>query len=291
MIWDGGHNVQQLVMAKRRKPKRGKSGRGRQTQRVRHAAHPLKDLLTKTARASSAAGYTANFVVTAIATLVTPLVGYMINSPKAAIISAAIGITALVWLAAAAMIRRVPAELPAVTVSPTSINLRPTFRDSAPASGMKITSELLVQNNTDKTYYQVYLKLLIDSPDIEPEQIGVSFPTLGGRLVVARPGTPVEKVSHVAHGIYGHDGEGRKALYIYLHKLQPRETVPVVVTSDADNAREASRAHTVEVSVRDFQTTPPDLAVGAGSGKMTIRGPDKIEIRILGIFEQTATGQ
>lgn len=229
--------------------------------------------------------------MTAIATLVTPLVSYMINSPKAAIISAAIGITALVWLGAAAMIRRLPAELPAVTVSPTFINLRPTFQDAAPVASLKATSELLVQNNTDRTYYQVYLKLLIDSPDIEPEQVGVSFPTLGGRLVVAHPGTPAENFSYVAHGIYGHDGEGRKALYIYLNKLQPRETVPIVITSDMDNARDASRDHKAEVSVRDFQTKPPDLAVGASSGKITIRGPDKIEIRILGFFDQTASGK
>lgn len=139
-------------MGKRKKLRKGKSGGGRQTQRAQHAAPSWKDLLTKTTRASSSAGYTANFVVTAIATLVTPLVSYMINSPKAAIISAAIGITALVWLGVAAMIKRLPAELPAVTVSPTSINLRPTFRDTAPVAGLKATSELLVQNNTDRTY-------------------------------------------------------------------------------------------------------------------------------------------
>lgn len=275
-------------MGKRKKPRQVKNGIRRRTQRARHAEPFWKTLFIKTNQASSAAGYTANLVVTAIATLVTPLVSYMINSPKVAIISAAIGITALVWLAAAAMIKQLPA---AVTVSPTSINLRPTFQDSAPGAGLKATTELLVQNNTDQTYYQVYLKLLIDSPDIEPEQIGVSFPTLGGRLVVAHPGTPVVNFSHFAHGIYGHDGEGRKALYIYLNKLKPRETLPIVITSDMDNARDASSEHRAEVSVRDFQTKPPDLAVDGGRGKITIRGPDKIEIRILGFFDQTAPAQ
>jgi hypothetical protein len=76
-----------------------------------------------------------------------------------------------------------------------------------------------------------------------------------------------------------------------LNKLKPRETLPIVITSDMDNARDASREHRAEVSVRDFQTRPPDLAVNGGSGKIVIRGPDKIEIRILGFFDQTASGQ
>lgn len=93
------------------------------------------------------------------------------------------------------------------------------------------------------------------------------------------------------HNLYGHDGEGRTALYIYLNKLKPRETLPIVITSDMDSARDASRDHRAEVSVRDFQTKPADLAVTGNSGKITIRGPDKIEIRNLGAFDQTASGQ
>lgn len=56
----------------------------------------------------SSGGWVANLVIGIILLLVTPVINSAMNSPKAAIVSAAIGLTILIWVVAAALIRSVP---------------------------------------------------------------------------------------------------------------------------------------------------------------------------------------
>jgi len=65
-------------------------------------------------------GWTANFVVGIIIVLVTPAIGVTLQRPKLAIISAAVGITAAVWIVAAVLLTSLRSSLSRPLVSDPS---------------------------------------------------------------------------------------------------------------------------------------------------------------------------
>jgi lipoprotein NlpI len=79
-------------------------------------------------------GWIANFVVGVVLLLVTPLLNGIMQHPRIAILSAASGLTIIIWVVALAMIRSLPGT-PAIgtaqTVTPPQPNITPAAQDEA----------------------------------------------------------------------------------------------------------------------------------------------------------------
>src|SRR5262245_21305483 len=93
-----------------------------------------KVILRCTVQRLMSGGWIANFVVGVVLLLVTPLLNGIMQHPRIAILSAASGLTIIIWVVALAMIRSLPGT-PAIgttqTMTPPQPNITPAAQDEA----------------------------------------------------------------------------------------------------------------------------------------------------------------
>jgi hypothetical protein len=85
--------------------------------------------------------------------------------------------------------------------------------------------------------------------------------------------------------MYAIDKDGRKALFLYVNKLAPRQVLPIVLSSSLRNATPKSKSHMATVTVKDFRTEPAELAFNPTKGSISLIGPETMSVRSVGLLE------
>jgi len=130
-----------------------------------------------------------------------------------------------------------------VSVSPGSVTLF--------IRGEKVRFK--VYNETKEVYYQVWIKITIDMPNILPEHVGIEM--VNPKTEVTGTAGPVA-VSGDIMGIDGTDQAGKKAVCILLGSLDPHEVCTFLLTNNLPQEIAKATPLRLNMSVWGFSTTP-----------------------------------
>ena len=144
-----------------------------------------------------------------------------------------------------------------IVISPNSVNLgRGTWKNE---------SILSLYNKTDKTYYQIWVKLIIDSNLINPSDIHITCNTCQNLRIIEFNGNAI---SGDLFTILGKDMQGNKVAYIYVAELNSNQTKNLEVKNSY--AGELQGTNMLNIFVKKFSIEPSlfgkDSNGGAGFG-------------------------
>jgi len=130
-----------------------------------------------------------------------------------------------------------------IVVSPNSVNL---------GSGTwKNESILSLHNKTDKTYYQIWIKIIIDSNLVNPTDIHITCNTCQNLRIIEFNGNAI---SGDLFTILGRDMQGNKVAYIYVAELSSNQTKNLEFKNSY--AGELQGTNILNISVKKFSNEP-----------------------------------
>lgn len=162
-----------------------------------------------------------------------------------------------------------------ISVSPETISW---------ATGNWATRSLFkVYNRTDEVYFQIWIKLTIEEPTIPSESIWIDLPKTEDKLDMEfgafRISGDIVRFDCV-------DQKGYNAVFLLLASLNPKETLPFILT-DAGSASATLQFPTkISIKVSDFSKEPPKMMSRSTShGKeagISFRPPEKLKLQAVG---------
>jgi len=159
-----------------------------------------------------------------------------------------------------------------ISVTPSEINLNPLSEHSQ----LKVNSDLTVYNHTDDWYYQIWLKIVIDSPVITTKQITLYLrPSLNGKEWV---GNDPPLVSTKVLCFRGLDKDHQKAFLCFIRDLNPKEKYPLKLMSDCPEKLQETQIHKALISIVGFKTEPAQIFEGQGEGAIKYTWPEAFTI-------------
>ncbi|HYX71956.1 MAG TPA: hypothetical protein VE732_04240 [Nitrososphaera sp.] len=164
-----------------------------------------------------------------------------------------------------------------ISVSPSEINLN-SFDEN---NQLKVKNYLNIYNRTDNWYYQIWFKILIDSPVITTEQIALNL----------SPSESIEQMKSEPSGMStkalcykGLDGDRHEAFLCFIRDLNPKETFTLTLMSDAPKKLLESQTHKALVSVVGFGTKPTQILEGNKKGSMNLVFPETFTVRGISVI-------
>lgn len=143
-------------------------------------------------------------------------------------IGLALGILLLGW-GLIAWVPLTPIKDP-IAVSPPEVKLTDLFDSHNHFRGY---SDLLVYNRGDDPYYQIWVKILIESEFLSADTIDLDFPTLEGRI---KDGDEPNSVMMSATCMGGQDKNSTKAFLCFIDSLAPKKSFHIKMTSNYNTA-------------------------------------------------------
>lgn len=116
-------------------------------------------------------------------------------------------------------------EIEPIAVSPSEAKLTSMFD---PSKRLRGHIDLAVYNRGDDPYYQIWVKIIIESEFLSAETIDVDFPTLEER---ARAGEEPRAVMVSASCLRGRDQDSKKAFLCVIDALNPKQLFQIKMTS------------------------------------------------------------
>jgi len=159
----------------------------------------------------------------------------------------------------------VPLPNDPISVSPGTISLG--------ARGWKTRSPFKVYNKTNEAYYQVWIKLAIDTPGILPQDIGIELARPKDELT-AKVG-PIT-VSGDIFRINGTDQVGNNAIFLWLASLDPGEVWTFVLTNNSPYESSTSTPPKVLIGVCGFTQEPAPMVQRGKQVALPFTPPENI---------------
>lgn len=159
-----------------------------------------------------------------------------------------------------------------VSVSPGTVDL---------GRGLwRATSLVKVYSRSDEPLYQIYVKLRLTSPDIPITSIALEGdPTES--LLRFKLG-PIE-LSADTYRINGTDESGHKALYLWLHYLDPRQVRTYLLrTTGAEGISEFER-HVAGIAIASFDREPPRVVTRENEVALPLCLPEGFWVSSMGL--------
>ncbi|HEY0404227.1 MAG TPA: hypothetical protein VGC89_00760 [Pyrinomonadaceae bacterium] len=159
-----------------------------------------------------------------------------------------------------------------ISVSPSEINLNSLSENNQ----LKVKSNLNVYNHTDNWYYQIWVKILIDSPVITTEQIVLNLnPSEATEQIKSEP----SGMSTKALCYRGLDKDRHEAFLCFIRELKPKDTFTFTLMSNAPEKPSESQTHKALLSIVDFKTEPAQILEGDKKGSMNQVFPESFTVR------------
>lgn len=161
-----------------------------------------------------------------------------------------------------------------ISVSPGTIILA--------AQSWRARSLFKVHNRTDQFYYQVWVKLTIDTVDIRTQDISIEPAKPKDEL-------PMEigpvKISGDIMRINGTDQTGNKAIFLLLASLNPREIWPFVLTNNSPYVPSASTQPKALIGICSFARKPAStLFQPRGKAAFSVKPPEPIKVESIALL-------
>ena len=134
------------------------------------------------------------------------------------------------FILSAALIQYLPKEKELIAVSPPEVKLTGLFDSHNHFRGY---TDLLVYNRGDDPYYQIWVKILIESEFLSADTIDLDFPTLEGRI---KDGDEPHAVMVGASCMGGKDKNSKKAFLCVIESLAPKKSFQIKMTSSYNTA-------------------------------------------------------
>lgn len=134
---------------------------------------------------------------------------------------------------------------------------------------------LKIYNKSDDPFYQIYVKFRLRSPDIPIQAIDITG-DLADPLLEFKIG-PVVLNAHT-YRLTGEDASGNKALYLWLHYLDPHQVRTYVVRVVGPDILSASEQHLAEISLASFEREPPRIREVQGGVALPLRLPENFRM-------------
>jgi hypothetical protein len=161
-------------------------------------------------------------------------------------------------------------------ISPKKINLKPLLTGGGTA--YKIQSTLILHSITEDVLYQVWIKLTIHSPSIEPKDLTFRLsdePTHSdGPLVI----------SHDSTIYYGRDAKGHKAILMFFKTLRPKATIPIELSNTYSGVFGEGQSYNATVEVVGFSTDPSQMLKGDKEIQSSFSPPENFTVTGLGVL-------
>ncbi|MGC2235624.1 MAG: hypothetical protein WA584_05660 [Pyrinomonadaceae bacterium] len=153
-----------------------------------------------------------------------------------------------------------------VSVSPGEINLNSSNKDNE----LKAKNYINVFNQTDSWYYQVWVKITMDSSVITAKDISINLPPLeNNEKIKSEP----SGVSTKALCYVGLDEEKRETFLCFIRELNPKETLTLTLLNDYHENLPELPAHKALVSIVGFNTEPAKILEGNQKGSLSVKFP------------------
>lgn len=168
----------------------------------------------------------------------------------------------------------VPLPKDPISVSPGTISLG--------TGKWKAHSLFKVYNRTNEIYYQVFVKLTIDTPEILTRNIGIKLAKPRDELSM-KVGPII--VSADIMRINGSDQAGNKAIFLWLASLNPAEVCTFVLTNYSPHAPSASTQPKALIGVCGFAQEPSStLAQPGKEAAFSFTPPENIKIESISLL-------
>lgn len=167
----------------------------------------------------------------------------------------------------------VPLPKDPISVSPGAINLG--------AAGWKAHATFKVHNRIDEIFYQVWVKLTIDTPEIPTQDISIKFPK-------PRDEHPVEvgsiTMSADIFRIDCTDQAENKAIFLNLASLNPREVWTFLLTNNSSYVPPASTQPKAFIGICSFEREPAPTLIQPGKMALQFRPPENIKVSSISLL-------
>lgn len=160
-------------------------------------------------------------------------------------------------------------SFPPVAVSPTEIPLSGPFNPFGKT--VKVKGEIKIYNRTDEPYYQIWVKIILDSDLIKIEQIILSSPTIEAERI---PGQIPSEFSDKAFCLRGQGEDGRKAYICFVRELNPKSVFTFAVANDYPGKLPQAQTHKLLVEVLRYAKEPALVYSGDRSGAVKFNPPE-----------------
>ena len=160
------------------------------------------------------------------------------------------------------LIQYLPKENDHIAVSPTEVKLTDLFDSHRHFRGY---IDLLVYNRGDDPYYQIWVKILIESEFLSADTIDLDFPTLEGRI---KDGDDPHAVMVGATCMGGKDKNSKKAFLCFIDSLAPKKSFQIKITSNYNTAHmSGEEIGKVRIVVSKFENYPAKTSDNFPSGE------------------------
>ncbi len=167
----------------------------------------------------------------------------------------------------------VPLPNDPISVSPGAINLG--------TRGWKARSPFKVYNKANEVYYQVWVKLTIDTPGILPSDIGIELARPKDELT-AEVG-PIA-VSGDIFRINGTDQAGNKAIFLWLASLDPGEVCTLLLTNNSPYESSTSTQPKALIGVCGFAQEPASMIQRGEQVALPFTPPENISAESISLL-------
>lgn len=167
----------------------------------------------------------------------------------------------------------VPLPKHPISVSPGAINLG--------ARGWRARSLFKVYNKAKEVYYQVIVKLTIDTPGILPQDISIELPNPKDELT-AEVG-PIT-VSGDIFRIDGTDQAGNKGIFLWLASLDPGEVCTFVLTNASPYESSTSTQPKALIGVCGFAQEPAAMVQRGEQVALPFTPPENIRVESVSLL-------
>lgn len=168
----------------------------------------------------------------------------------------------------------VPLPKDPISVSPGAIILA--------AQNWRARSLFKVHNRTNEFYYQVWVKLTIDTVDIRTQDISIESAKPKDELHMEIGSI---RVSSDIMRINGTDQAGNKAIFLLLANLNPREIWPFVLTNNSPYVPSASTQPKALIGICSFARKPAStLFQPRRKAAFSFKPPENIKVESISLL-------
>jgi len=168
-------------------------------------------------------------------------------------------------------------EMTPVTVSPASIDLS---SKSWAGKLLKAENTIRIHNLTSEVCYQVWVKLAIQSPVIEPYHLAFKQVLSG-----VRNNTQKLTLSHEGRIFLGQDANGHKAVWLLLASLDPNQTLPIQVSSTYPGLTgDKNVVNNAQITIAGFSKEPSNVFKGSGATLSDFKPPEQMTVTGTGLL-------
>ena len=177
---------------------------------------------------------------------------------------------------------------PAAALPENPISVSPGIIDLGRGE-WKSQALLNIYNRRRRFIYQVWVKMGIDTDEVQPSDIkietkkGDSYLTLG---VVHSPQQGPIALSASMFGLVGTDQSGREAMYLSIGCIEPNGIYTLRISNESARDLSGSREHRLVCALMGFSLEPAKTIKKPGQSAVMFQPPENIQVHAILLYGQ-----